>query len=90
MPGIKNGYRSHRGRSAIARSTMHGTYSDRFTNRPQGGGIQTKWGSAPTATGFNTLYYRINQSKVFKEPSNYQFKTSFNMTNVGGRRYNYN
>lgn len=87
---VKNRYRSHRGRSAIARSAMTGTYSDRFTNRPQGGGIQTKWGSAPTATGFNTLYYRISQSKVFKTPTNYQFKTGFNMTNVSGRRYTYN
>tara|TARA_R110001599_G_scaffold84119_3_gene226506 strand:- start:292 stop:558 length:267 start_codon:yes stop_codon:yes gene_type:complete len=87
---VKNGYKSHRGRSAIARSTMTGTYSDRFTNRPQGGGSQTKGGSAPTATGFNTLYYRISQSKVFKDPTNYQFKTSFNMSSVSGRRYNYN
>ena len=87
---VKNGYRSHRGRSAIARSAMTGTYSDRFPNRPQGGGIQTKWGSAPTATGFNTLYYRISQSKVFKTPTYYQFKTGFNMTNVSGRRYTYN
>ena len=43
MPNVKNGYRSHRGRSAIARNVMHGTFSHRFTNRPQGGGIQTKW-----------------------------------------------
>ena len=89
MP-TKNGYRSHRGRSAIARNVMYGTYSDSFTNRPTGGGIQTKWGSAPSATGFNTLYYRIPQSKVFKSPANYQFKTSFNKLNVRGRRYTYN
>ena len=87
---VKNGYRSHRGRSAIARSTMRGTYSDRFTNRPQGGGIQTKWGSAPSATGFNTLYYRISQSRVFRNPRNYQFQTSFNVLGVSGRRYSYN
>ena len=87
---VKNGYRSHRGRSAIARNTLHGTRSHRFTNRPQGGGIQTKWGSAPSATGFNTLYYRISQSRVFKTPVNYQFQTSFNVLGVGGRRYSYN
>ena len=90
MPNVKNGYRSHRGRAAIARNVMHGTYSHSFTNRPQGGGIQTKWGSAPTATGFNTLYYRIPQSKVFKTPTNYQFQSSFNKLNVGGRLHNYN
>ena len=87
---VKNGYRSYRGRSAIARRSLTGIRSDSFTNRNQGGGIQTKWGSAPTATGFNTLYYRISQSKVFKDPTNYQFKTGFNMTNVSGRRYSYN
>ena len=87
---VKNGYRSHRGRSAIARNSLTGIDSVRYTNRDQGGGIQTKWGSAPTATGFNTLYYRISQSKVFKDPTNYQFKTGFNMTNVSGRRYSYN
>ena len=87
---VKNGYRSHRGRSAIARNSLYGTQSDRFTNRPQGGGIQTKWGSAPSATGFNTLYYRISQSRVIKSPPNYQFKSSFNVIGVSGRRNSYN
>jgi len=86
----KNGYRSHRGRSAIARNVMHGTFSDSFTNRPQGGGITVKYGSAPSATGFNNLYYRMTNSRVIRTPENYQFKTSYNKLNVRGRKYNYN
>jgi len=76
---MRNGYRSRRGRSAIARSVMRGTESSSFTNRPQGGGTSVKWGSAPSATGFNTLYYRTSDSRVLPDPTNYRFRTNYRL-----------
>ena len=61
----RNGYKGRGGRSAQARSVISsGISSTQFLNtQKDGGGAALKAGAMPTATGFNTLYYRQTQSK---------------------------
>ena len=89
MP-MRNGYKSHRGRSAVARNVIMSGASSASTNlsgayffldgsikRAGSGGGNIKGGMAPNATGFNTMYWKPARVSSGPDPRNYIFKTNY-------------
>ena len=92
MP-MRNGYKSHRGRSAVARNVIMSGSSSASTNlsgayfmnvdgntvqkRAGSGGGNIKGGMAPNATGFNTMYWKAASMSSGPDPRNYIFKTNY-------------